>query len=282
MEYLILFIIIFSQSVGSIFIKQYNIKTGNRSAYVYGGCMMLSAAVFFLVTSQGLIFTTDFLGYSLGFGVSYAAAIIGTNLSFRHGSIALTTLVTSLALMIPTMYGIVCLGEPVGIWLVLGIVMLVLSLCLINLKKDDKKISSKWVIFAGIAFVGNGMCSTIQKMEQVAFEGAYKNEFMIVALLMVSVIVFILSFITEKTEIIYCIKKGGIYTILAGFCNGLVNLLVMVLGSMMPTSIMFPLISALGIIGSFGVGRFVFKEKLNTMQLAGLLAGIISIVFFNL
>ena len=72
------------------------------------------------------------------------------------------------------------------------------------------------------------------------------------------------------------------YAVLYGIMNGLVNLLVMVLGNMMPASVMFPLISAFGIIGSFAAGRFIFKEKLNTMQIAGLFAGIISIVFFNL
>lgn len=282
MEYLILLVIIIAQSMAGIFTKLYNIKTGNRSAFVYGGCTAFFAAMFFLATSRGLSFTPEFLGYSAGFGATYATALICTNLAMRHGPIALTTLVTSLSLMVPTLYGIIALHEPVGISLVLGLLMLVLSLCLINLKKDDKKISPKWALFAGLAFFGNGMCSTVQKMEQVAFSGAYKNEFMIAALLMVSAVAFIIAFATEKKEIAYCIKRGGIYTLCYGIFNGLLNLLVMVLGNMMPASLMFPLISAFGIIGSFIVGRFMFKEKLNAMQLAGLLAGIVSIVFFNL
>lgn len=282
MEYLILLIIIIAQTCCGIFTKLYNIKTGNRSAFVYGGCTAFVAAMFFLATSKKLEFSPEFLGYSVGFGTAFATALICTALAIRYGPMALTTLMTSLALMIPTLYGIICLKEPVGISLILGLLMLVLSLCLINLKKDDKKVSPKWALFAGLAFLGNGMCSTIQKMEQVAFNGAYKNEFMIVALLMVSVVAFIIAFATEKKEIAYCIKKGGIHTLCYGIFNGLLNLLVMVLGNMMPASLMFPLISAFGIIGSFIVGRFMFKEKLNAMQLAGLLAGIVSIVFFNL
>jgi len=35
----------------------------------------------------------------------------------------------------------------------------------------------------------------------------------------------------------------------------------MILGGMMPASIMFPLISAFGIIGCFAMGRFIFKER---------------------
>lgn len=282
MEYLILLIIIFTQTAGAVFTKLYNIKTGNRSAYVYGGCVALVAAAFFVATSKGLDFTTEFLGYSAGFGASYATALICTNLAFRYGPMALTSLVTSLSLMVPTLYGIIFLNEPVGIWLILGLVILVVSLCLINLKKDHKKVSSKWALFAGLAFIGNGMCSTTQRMEQVAFSGAYKSEFMIVALLMVAAIAFIMAFITERGEVIYCIKKGALYTILYGIANGVVNLFVMILDNMMPASIMFPLISAFGIVGSFAAGRLMFKEKLNSMQIAGLFAGIVAIIFFNL
>jgi len=68
MEYLILFIIIISQTVAETFAKFYNVKTQNRSAYVFCGCSMLVAALFFLATSNGLNFTTEFLGYSAGFG----------------------------------------------------------------------------------------------------------------------------------------------------------------------------------------------------------------------
>lgn len=282
MEYLILLFIVLAQAGCGIFTKLYNIKTGNRSAFVYSGIASLVAAIFFLITSKKPEFTPAFLGYSAGFAIAYATSLICTAMAVRYGPIALTTLMTSLALMIPTLYGIICLKESVGISLILGLLMLVLSLCLINLKKDNEKVSPKWALFAGLAFLGNGMCSTIQKMEQVSFNGTYKNEFMIVALLMVSAVAFIIAFATEKKEIYYCVKKGALYTILYGISNGILNLLVMVLGGIMPASIMFPLISAFGIIGSFLIGRFMFKEKLNPMQLAGLFAGIVSIVFFNL
>lgn len=282
MEYLILAVITVAQSAGSVLAKLYDIKTDKRSAYVYGGCSAFFAAMFFFVASGGVEFNPGFLGYSLGFGAAYATALVSTTLAFRFGSVALTTLVISLSLIIPTLYGIIFLNESVGAWLVVGLIMLILSLCLINMKKGSDRINVKWAIFAGFASLGNGMCSTVQKMEQVAFSGAYKNEFMIAALLMVSVICFAAALVTERREIAYCIKKGVIYTIFYGICNGTLNLLVMVLGNMMPASLMFPLISAFGIIGSFAVGRLFFKEKLSKVQLLGLLAGIVSIIFFNL
>ena len=282
MEYFVLLLIILSNSFIPVFSKLYNIKTDKRSSYVFGGCMVTGALLFFLLTSGKMEFTTEFLGYSLGFGAAFGTAVIGNNLALRHGPIALTSLVVSLSLMIPTLYGIFFLNEKVTGWLILGLILLIVSLCLINSQKDDKKLSFKWVIFAALAFLGNGMCSTVQKMEQVAFAGAYKSEFMIAALLMVGVVICLFSFLTERKEISYCVKKGGIYALCCGLINGFSNYLVMVLGNRMPASVMFPLISALGIIGSFLVGRMLFQERLTPLQTAGMGAGILAIIFFNL
>ena len=64
--------------------------------------------------------------------------------------------------------------------------------------------------------------------------------------------------------------------------NGVVNLFVMILSGIMPVSIMFPMVSAGGIIVTYLVSRFYYKEKLTKMQFAGFLTGLASIVFLNI
>ena len=48
------------------------------------------------------------------------------------------------------------------------------------------KITWKWILYVLLAFLGNGACSTVQVLQQRTFAGAYKNELMIMALLIVS------------------------------------------------------------------------------------------------
>ena len=127
------------------------------------------------------------------------------------------------------------------------------------------------------------MSSTIQTMQQKRFDGNYKSEFMIAALLIVSSFFFALALIQEKDSLKMCVKKGGILMVLDGVANGLVNFLVMTLVSRnMPASIMFPVISGGGIIFTTMVSVLFYKEKLTLKQYIGLLCGAASVVFMSL
>ena len=70
--------------------------------------------------------------------------------------------------------------------------------------------------------------------------------------------------------------------VLCGVANGVVNLLVMVASLTIEKSVMFPLISAGGIVLTWIISVFLYKEKLSMKQNIGLVLGIVSIVFLNL
>ena len=76
---------------------------------------------------------------------------------------------------------------------------------------------------------------------------------------------------------------GG-YTlgILCGAFNGMVNLFVMILSGLMPVSLMFPIISAGGIVATFIISQVFYKEKLSKLQLIGFVLGTISVVLLNI
>lgn len=105
---------------------------------------------------------------------------------------------------------------------------------------------------------------------------------MIIALLSVSIFSLTFAFIKERAAIIKCVKKGGIYALLCGFMNGAVNLFVILLLGKMPSSVMFPIISAGGIIITFIISKIFYKEKITKNKLLGFVIGIASIVLLNL
>ena len=282
MNYLILITIILCSAGQSPVTIYYNRKTDNKSPYIYSAITTFATIIFFLITSGNPDYSCEFLGYSLGFGTAYTVATVFSVLALACGSLALTSLVVSFSLMIPTLYGVIFLNEPSSTWFYAGIVTLLISLFLINYKKEDGQITLKWGILVLIAAIGNGMCSTVQKMEQLAFNGNYKSEFMIVALIFVFIVTFLLSFIKTKRDIVYCLKKGWHLSLVYGFLGGALNLLVMILGNRMSVSLMFPMISAGGLVISYFLSKYLFKEKFTKMQIIGYIAGIISIVFLNL
>lgn len=269
------------QSVGQ---KQYNIKTGNRGTYIFNAVCTMSAAVFFICMDKGgLQFELGILPYVFGFAAAYGSAVLFSFLAIREGSMSFTCLATSYSLFIPTIYGLLFLKESASLYLYIGFALLAISIFFINSKKDDNAFTVKWLIYALLAFLGNGFASTTQTMQQLKFEGNYKSEFMILALIIVSGLFWVLALTGEKSEIKPCFKKAGVFMVFTGLANAVVNQLVMTLVSRgMPASIMFPVISGGGIIFTTMVSVLFYKEKLTLKQYIGLLCGAASVVFMSL
>lgn len=282
MQYFLLAAVIALVSLQNVFQKQYPKAAQTPNVFLFGSISSLTALVFFVFSSGfKLEFTTAFLPYSVAFGLVYAAASIGNVLSLKLGSLALTSLITSYSLLIPTLYGVLFLKESVGLLGYIGIVLLIVSIFLLNAKKEQVTISAKWIIAVAVTFVTNGLCSVFQKMEQMRFDGGYKSEFMIVALGIVAVILFVMAFFQKgslKKEAKIAVRTAAPN----GLANGVVNFLVMVLTGVIPNAILFPGISAGGIVLSWILATFVYKEKLSKVQLAGYVIGIASVICLNL
>lgn len=282
LNFLYLIIIILGLTIQNIVKKPYTQKNGEKGVYFFTMLVSLSATVFFALTSKSLKFDVAFLPYSFLFAVFFCLGTIFGVLSVSAGSLSLTSLFVSYSLMIPTFYGLIFLNSNTSVFFIIGIILLLASLWLVNKKSEKSPFSIKWIIYVIITFFANGMCSVVQKMEQIAFDGGYKNEFMIVALITVSLVMAVMVILKERKELNIFLKTGWNLGILCGIMNGVVNLLVMVITARMSMAIVFPLISAGGIITTYFVSKFLYKEELSRLQAAGLLVGIVSVIFLNL
>ena len=112
--------------------------------------------------------------------------------------------------------------------------------------------------------------------------GRYKNEFMITALFITLVMLTIFMLLHEKKEMLTNLRSGFVWYAVCGLANGLVNYLVLVLSTRMAASVMFPIISAGGIVVTAFIAVFGYKEKLSTHQMLGLGLGIGAIILLNL
>jgi len=290
MYYLFLLLIVFFISLQNVCAKEYNKKGG---ALMFSAITVFFAVVvfvfsFFASSDGGFHLTSETLYYAVLFAVSYGSATIGTIFAIRYGSLSLTSLLSSFSLLIPTFYGILVLKESAGAFLYLGLVFLLTSLVLVNLngresrqKNPASKSTLKWVFFVLLAFIGNGTCTVVQKMQQINQAGMYKNEFMIVALSIVCAVTLVMSLILEK-DFLKSLKSGIIYGGVRGLANGIVNLLVISLALTMPASVMFPVISGGGIALTSFISMTFYREKLSAKQIAGLVLGILSVVFLNI
>lgn len=283
MKYLLLCVAAAGVTFQNFMSKQFNTRAKIINPYFYSAMVAFFAMTFFLISSGGkLYFIKETLPYSVAFGILYGITAFSTVKAMKYGPISLTALAISISLVIPTLYGMIVLKEPIGILKHIGIILLVLALVLINIKKnDDMKLSFKWAAFTIACFLGNGFATTLQKIQQMAFDGGYKSEYMIVALAIVCILFFVLGLGKQgdkKKAICECVK----YAAPAGIANGMASFLVMVLTAMLPTAILFPSISAVNMSLTFVLALVVFREKLSKTQTFGYIVGIISVVLLNM
>ena len=281
MNIIYLISIILGVSFQNVVKKPYTQKTSGKGLYFFCLLVSISAMLFFIFTSANIKFSEDLLVYAVFFALSYITATVCNLYAVSCGPVSLTSLILSYSLIIPTVYGFVFLKDPINPRMVFGLILLVISLFLINKKDKESNLTAKWLMFSMLAFVGNGMSSVIQKMQQKAFDGAFKNEFMILSLAIVTAVIAVFVAVNERQNIKTYAKAGWHLAILCGIANGIVNLFVMILSGIMPVSVMFPMISAGGIIVTYLVSRFFYNEILTKAQFIGFIIGIASVIFLS-
>ncbi len=293
MVYFLMIVCVITCTIQSPFKKIYQNKT-KKGTYLFTAMIQLVAALFFLgagLFDGGLTYEWGVLPYSLVFTFGTTMCCITSITSLRYGSLALTSLFASYSLMLPTLFGFFYFKDPVFVSQLIGIAFLLVSLYLTNMGrktadddmgKKEKGNFKKWLPLVIIMAVTNGMCAITQTLQQDRFEGAYKNEFMMVALLVSFTVMLILGLFTERKDIKTVMELGAIPAVLTGAANGATNLLVMVCTATIAASVFFPVISGGGMVLAYIISVTLFKEKFTTMQKIGILLGIASLVFLNL
>ena len=285
MTYLFLSIAVLAVTGQDIFKKKFNQKSRGGS-FLFTAMLSAFAMLFFVAINRDFDYRPILLIPSTAFAISYATANFFAVQAIRCGSLAKTSLIISFSLLIPSLYGILFLNEALSFSLVAGLLLLICSLALINYEKRDfqEKTPAKWYLFVFLAFLGTGMCSTVQRAKQEIFGKEGDNLFMIVALAMVTVIMSVISLCSkeEKVQTKEIIRHGLLWAMLCGLANGLTNYLVILLNTRLPASTLFPVLSSGKLVLAFLYSILVVREKLNRRQLIGFWVGVASIILLNL
>ena len=310
--YLILAMTAFTVTVQNIFKQKFNERCAKRSAYFFSMMTSFVAMLFFVLINvfynKDWYYSAELLVPSAGFAVSYAAATVFSVLAILYGPLAKTSLIISCSLLVPSIYGIFVQGiyikvirdgtatlseamkEALSPTLILGTILLVITLFLVNSQKkseneEEKKASLKWLIYVTLAFLGNGLCSTVQTAKKDFYGAEGNNMFMIVALAMVVVLLIsaAFSFKTQRVAIKETAEKGWWLALLCGGANGLTNFFVMLLtANDFPASVLFPVVSGGGLLMVFLWSVLIKKEKFTVPQYIGYALGVVSIVLLNI
>ncbi len=284
MPYLLLLLDLIVGGFNTVSRKSYSRRFDGRGTYYFNAVAIFFAILFFIVAAKGdLSFPPALWPYAIIFGVCFGACNVATLKAINYGPLALTSLFVSFSTIIPTFYGIFFLQEvPKWQFFIPGLVLLMVSLFFTNKPQKGEKITAKWLIYVLIAVLSNAGCCISQTQQQVDFKEQYGNQLMILALAMVLIFYIIMALILERKELPTLIKGGWYNPPISGMANGANNLLVMMLRPMLGAALLFPLLSGGGLVITFLISLFIFKEKLGRSQLLGFFLGLASVILLSL
>ena len=231
-------------------------------------------------------FDARVLSYSLLYGIGYSLFTVGMLGALKEGSTSLTALVKQIALVGVSIWGFFFWDTPVTLVSITGIVLIIVSLALCLLTKEENTESNnilKWLFFALLITVGNAGCSIVQKYQQIAFDYQHKNMFMFFGVSFASVVCAMLAIREEKTNWKKAFKSSWQFPALTGCSSALSNVftLLMIRYEMSPV-IIYPGIAVGGLIITTLISLFGFHEKLRPMQWCGIAVGAVALVLLNL
>ena len=285
MGYLFVFLKTVANLGEGVLIKKYDAKH-KAGGMFFTGVLSLFAFLFFLVSDRdGLYFPEGMLPYSAAFGLIYCVSYYLTFVAISCGPFTISMLIISYYLVVPIIYGIVWMHDPVSPFTCIGFVLLMISLFLVREAKDEnenRKISFKWIVAVTITTLGNGLLSIIQKVQQVKFENRCNNEFMMVALAISAAVLLIIGVVKDRRDLKEILRYGIPYAGSAGVANGLTNLFTILANNMLPISVISPVSSGLKIVLLFITSRFILKEVYIKRQIVGVAVGAAALIFLNL
>ena len=258
--------------------KQYARRGGESLPFNINKALIGTLLFLVLGLMSGFSWHLETMLFGLFYGISLCISMHTGFKALSIGPMALTSIIASFSLIIPFLFGIILWNEILTLLKFSGIILLLLSIFLINAKKESG-FSAKWLFYALVTLLSNGFCSVIQKMHQIKFPTLYRTEFMFWALLCVSIILTITYNTKRNGKVKFEFSLLGIAS---GIANCCANFIVLFLSATENASVLFPIIAVANIITVWVIGILFFKERLKVLQAIGLVMGVVSVVLLKI
>ncbi len=293
MKYLLLILATAAASAKSVVCKKIGQDNSNtRSVMFLNANIFAIAAITILICFIDKIKTFfEVSAFSFWFSMVFAAFLLLTQIlqiySMSRGFASLTSLIFSCGFLIPIFYSAAFLEEPLSVYQLIGIAILIVSLTVVLKPSKDGSFSVIWLLLAVASMLSSGTTAVIQKVHQNSDFKAELVPFIFYALIFASVFSLILSFVFKgdgvtKRAAIYKNKPSLILIFIDGAIVGILNFVNLKLAGTIPAVIHFPVYNVCSMILTAIAGRIMFNEKIGTRKLVGFGIGLIAITIIGL
>lgn len=230
---------------------------------------LFTAVIFFALSG----FLLEFSLYSLilAFFMSLFNAlyiIVGFRILKTNSMALYSVFLMSGGMLLPYIFGVAFLDEPLTILRVGGIVLILVAVTLFNKVKYDGSLSL--LLLCTMVFLFNGTVSIISKTHQIstAFPTVSSTTFV----MYVGIWKFIfgcitLPFVKKGAKLTPALPKHVVWIVVASALIGGVSYMLQLVGAKeLPATVLYPLVTGGSILFSAFAGKVFFKEKLSAYQ----------------
>ncbi len=209
-------------------------------------------------------------------------SIIGFQI-LRKGNMSLYSLfLMSGGMLLPYIFGILFLQEPLTLLRILGILFILAAVYLSNPAKC--KLDKSQLILCVIIFIMNGFVSIISKCHQIniTFAPVDNTSFVMYSGICKCIMSSFALLFCKSTEPKYSFAtRKSIYIILGAACISGSSYSLQLMGAKaLPASVLYPLITGGSIIFSTICGKIIFIEKITKFQIISVILCFIGTCFF--
>lgn len=291
-----LYIILAILSSTSIFVsfklfEKFSVKPFQAIVVNYFTAGLLGLIVFKGYESNFLVaWTFDWRLWMIAIGVLFFLNFLLIQYSTKHIGMTTTSVACKISVIIPIVFSVLFDQEQISISKVLGISMAVMSIVLLTLKKEERRVTnsiSRLLLIAMplILFFGLGITDAMVKFVQQTHASSYSATHL-------TSIFFTISFVSAfiwglfKKHFFSSFVHG--YTIIGGVFLGMVNfgsiffLILSLKHAPFDDSLVFGMVNLGIILLSVLIGFLIFKEHLYKLNWLGVLLAFISFLFLSL
>lgn len=294
MEYLLLFsavvISVVNSSVMHFFGNKGLRNHGDVFLFICGTQFIWTVLLFLWSAVTGrLVFSREVIIYGLLYGLLLFFFQIFKLSAMSSGPVSLTNLIGASSFLISSAYSYFILKDRINPLCFAGIFLLILSLYLcIDLKGkatgNNMKLTPRWLILSICLFFVGGLIGILYMYFNKSPSADGVDPMMLLASGVSSLLLLAAAYgakTVQKTPMPRLPKSELSYLFAVGVTGCIYMRLNIGLVKLIPGVLLFPLTNASIILLSTVVGRFLFCEKLNRRQFAGILIGLFAVVFIG-
>ncbi|MHB0858740.1 MAG: EamA family transporter [Anaerolineae bacterium] len=252
--------------------------------YAVGAINYATAATFHLTRHglQGGTFSPSAPTLLLGMlgGVAFVSTYYVLFPLMKQRGVSISTAVGRLSAVMPLAASVLLWGEQPTTTQALGASIALASLPLLSIGRtpDGERPTRRGIFLLVALFIGNGLCAlAIPAYHQTGVQG--ESSLFLGVLFGTAALVAGAVWLRQRRGTCWRDLAPGL---MLGGCNALSNMALISALDSLPGFIVFPILSAFGLVLSAAFARLIWHERINRLETAGMTLAVVAVAFINL